>query len=564
MVRSNGGRRWSAASMFAVALWMVHGTAAAGEMVIPISGDIPQGGLDHFFVPFEVPEGIVEIEVRHEDDSATNVLDWGLQGPDGFRGWGGGNSEPGVVGLQAASRSYVPGPIPAGQWQVVVGKAQITQPGAYSIEIVLRGTATLPPQTRTPYVHAEALAEGPGWYAGDFHVHSEDSGDARPPLSEIAIFARERGLDFVAISDHNVHTAQDFFAQVQPEHPQLLLMPSVEFTTYAGHANVVGATQWVDHKIGQPGVTVADAIAAYHAQGALFTVNHPVLELGPLCIGCAWEHPVDGATIDAVEIATGGLEPFSAQFSDAAIAYWDDLCAAGHHVAALGGSDDHKAGVDLNQFQSPIGDATTLVYAQRLDVPSILEGVRSGRTVVKLQGPDDPTLMFAALEEIDGDTIRATEVTLTAQVLGGMGQAIRLVHNGVAQPEQAIDADPFEAQWSVLAPEAGQDRYRVEVLVDGERRVVASHLWVEAGIGGDDGLDSSGDEGIGSDGDATGSATTGTGSGDSGSGADGSDSGCGCVSAPAGGRPWLLWLGPLLWAARRRGRAAVGARSSGG
>lgn len=549
-------RRVRGAVIVGAALWST--TVLAGEVVIPLEGEVPDDGLDHFFVPFDVPKGTVEIEVRHDDDSNTNILDWGLYDGDGFRGWGGGNSEPAIVGEEAASRSYVPGAIEAGQWQVVVGKAQIMDPpGNYTIEILMRETATLKPQTRTPYVDAEALVEGTAWYAGDFHVHSVESGDARPPLDEIGTFARDRGLDFVVITDHNVHTAQDFFGQVQGNHPELLFIPGVEFTTYAGHGNAIGASAWVDHKIGQPDVTIEGAIAAYHDQGALFSINHPTLDLGPLCIGCAWGHDVDGSTIDAVEIASGGLEPFGWMFVDDAIDFWDSLCAEGFHVAAIGGSDDHKAGVDLNQFQSPIGDPTTLVLAERLDVPSIMEGVRSGRTVVKLQGPDDPTLTFDAVEEIVQDTISANEVTFVAQIEGGEGQEVRLVHNGEAGDLQVIDADPFEAQWTVQAPDEGEDRYRVEVFVDGERRVVTSHLWVQPGPPG--GADSTGgDDDTSSTTTASMPGTTSVGTSDSDStgtaGQDDNDSGCSCRAAthPRGWVAGGLWALLLLSCARRR------------
>jgi hypothetical protein len=47
------------------------------------------------------------------DDNAVDVLDFGVEDPQGFRGWGGGNVEPAVIGVQAASRSYLPGPLPA-------------------------------------------------------------------------------------------------------------------------------------------------------------------------------------------------------------------------------------------------------------------------------------------------------------------------------------------------------------------------------------------------------------------------------------------------------------------
>jgi len=118
-----------------------------------LDGEVPLDDLDHFFLPFEVPAGTVEIEIRHDDQSDVNVLDWGLNDPEGFRGWGGGNAEPAIVGLDAASRSYLPGPIAPGTWNVVVGKVKVDEsPATYHVEIVFRDTPTLPPQPeREPY-----------------------------------------------------------------------------------------------------------------------------------------------------------------------------------------------------------------------------------------------------------------------------------------------------------------------------------------------------------------------------------------------------------------------------
>lgn len=538
--------------------WLLAAPVRAGEMVIPIAGDVPDDGLDHFRVPFEVPEGIVEIEVRHDDLSMSNVLDWGLEDPNGRRGWGGGNAEPAIVGVQAASRSYAPGPIPAGTWNVIVGKAQILDPpGQYQLEIVLRGSPTLAPQPeRQPYVPSPALRDEPGWYAGDVHVHSLESGDARPPLDEIGTFARMQGLDFVVISDHNVHTALDFLGYVQPRHPELLFVPGVEFTTYDGHANGIGATSFVDHAIGQPGVTIEGAVAAYHDQGALFVLNHPTLDLGALCIGCAWDHALDPAMIDAVEIATGGLEPFAGMYTETAIDGWDELCAQGLHVVPLGGSDDHRAGVDLSPFQSPIGSATTMVLAERLDAAAIVEGIRRGRTVVKLQGPDDPMVELDASQPIDGDTIRADEVTLTAVITGAAGQQARWVIDGAPQAAQALDGDRVLLELPVTAPPEGQDRYRVEVLVDGDRRVLTSHLWVEASppAGGDTSTGGEGLDDTGANTSLAGTSTTGT-VGTTGDGTAAAnerlDDGCGCTSPRSRPSAWWLLL-VIAWGRPRR------------
>ncbi len=455
---------------------------AASAAPLVIDGEVPEGGPDHFYVPFEVPEGTVEIEVRHDDLSADDILDWGLDDPSGFRGWGGGNGEPAVVGVEAASRSYLPGPLPAGTWNVVVGKAKIqSKPARYHLEIELRTAPTLPNVPRKPWVAPAPLETTARWYAGDFHVHSRESGDARPSIDEIAAFAKERGLDFVELSDHNTVSQLDFMVDAQAK-SKVLLIPGIEYTTYAGHANAIGATSWVNHRIGLPeasgGATIEQAVKSVHDQGALFSINHPGLDLGDMCIGCAWEHELPADRIDAVEIETGALDPVGFLFHPLAIQFWEKLLAEGAHVAAIGGSDDHRAGKDLVGTQSAIGSPTTMVFARELSVAAILEGIKNGRTVVKLQGPDDPMVELLTDVAPVSDTVADEFVVLRAKVTGG-GEGVRFVKNGAPLAEVPVSGEGFVHELIVDAPATGEDRYRAEVIVDGRPRTITSHVFVK-------------------------------------------------------------------------------------
>jgi MYXO-CTERM domain-containing protein len=480
--------------------------AAAQDVVL--EDVVSEDGGDHLLVPFEVPAGVVEMEIVHDDLSEENILDWGLYGPGKvFRGYGGGNTEPAVVGVEASSRSYLTGPIEAGTWYVHVGKAKLVEsPAQYHIEIYFRDTPTLAPQVRKPYAPAE-LETGARWYAGDFHVHSLESGDAAATLDEIADLARSRGLDFVALSEHNTTSALDFLVDAQARHPDVLFVPSVEFTTYGGHANAFGATEWVDHKIGLEGVTIAAAAQAFADQGTIFTINHPALFVGDLCIGCGWEHELDPALIGGVEIATGAWSVSGKFFGHDAIAFWDSFCVQGFHVAALGGSDDHRAGVDLGVFGSPIGSPTTMVYAESLSAAALIAGIRNGRTVVMLEGSDDPMIELSSSIAAVGDTVAAQRTTLRARVTGGAGNQLVFVVDGVDMATMPITSDDFTGELTTQPPAEGQSRVRAEVWLEGTPRTVTSHLWLVWGEAG-------------------------------------GDEGCGCrvTGAPAQGGAWLLLL----------------------
>jgi hypothetical protein len=199
------------------------------------------------------------------------------------------------------------------------------------------------------------------------------------------------------------------------------------------------------------------------------------MDLGQ-CIGCAWRHALDGSKIAAVEIANLGQSQGGVFQYPGAVNFWDALCARGHHVAAIGGSDDHKAGVDEGMFQSPIGDPLTMVFAEELSAAGILDGIRKGRTVIKLQGPADPMVDLTTETADAGVRLRA-KVTGVGGVPGAV--SVRLVKNNVAAAPVPVGADGFTLDSVVTPPEQGEDRYRVEVLVSGRVRTVTSHVFVK-------------------------------------------------------------------------------------
>jgi hypothetical protein len=84
----------------------------------------------------------------------------------------------------------------------------------------------------------------------------------------------------------------------------------------------------VPHTIGFQGADLDVAAAAFADQGALLSNNHPMLNLGDRCIGCAWTQDVpDG--VAGVELQTGSYALTGALFYRAAVRFWDDLCDEG-------------------------------------------------------------------------------------------------------------------------------------------------------------------------------------------------------------------------------------------
>jgi hypothetical protein len=500
---------------------------------VTLTGPVPDGADDFFDLSFEVPAGTAEIEIHQRALDDADILDFSLEDPEGFRGEGGGRISVAILNADAATRSYLPGPITPGTWEVSVGKAKLVSDApAYEILVFFRGETTLPPATdRGPYAPIAAIADGARYYAGDFHVHSEDSNDAQPALDDIASFARGRGLDFVVITDHNTTAHIDRLASAQTraleDGAPFLFVPGVEFTTYAGHATGFGATELVDWRVSHEDITLQDALEEFAAQGALFSINHPALDLGDLCIGCAWEHgPPTQGLAHGVEIETGGYRQAGFLFLEEALLFWEALLDEGHHLAALGGSDDHEGG---QGDASPIGDPTTLVWAEGLSVEALKRGILDSRTVVKLQGPDDPMIELHTSPERNGDTVAHHDtVTVSATVTGAVGLELWFVQDGLYEASHDVTTDPQTFHYEVAPPTSGETRVRAQLdEVSGAGtitpRTLTSYAWIKSAP------------------------------------APPLDEGCGCTSterAPRG----LAWLG-LLWLAIRAGGAMRARRS---
>lgn len=458
---------------------------AAVLSTMHFEGDVTAAGGDYATVAFAVPAGTVEIQIHHDDGSDYVILDWGAWTPTGFRGWGGGLTDDAVIGVAQSSRSYLPGAIDAGSWTVMIGKAQLGATGGhYSIDVTCRDDATLPVRPMAPFAPV-VLSPERRWYKGDFHVHSTESGDAHASLDQIVALGRSRGLDFINLSDHNTVSQHALIAAMQPAITDFLMLRGAEITTYAGHGNAVGIHDYVDHRIGFGGRTIKGVIDDVIAQGGLFIVNHPALDLGMACIGCAWKHddtPWD--EVSGIEVITGNYDLGERGFTPTVVAMWDGLLDQGNRIAAIGGSDDHEAGMATGPEASSIGSPTTLVLADSLSEAAIIDAVKHGRTIVQLRGPDDPLVdvtmktKAGADAEIGDDVDGIDHVAMTIHVTGGDGTFAEVWRDGIKLNQLAVTGDDATLHYDET-PGAADHRYRVELIDDANHRlVITSHIYV--------------------------------------------------------------------------------------
>ena len=404
-------------------------------------------------VPFTVPDGTTRITVQFEYSGREEktTIDLGLLGPgefasaDGFRGWSGGNKSLFTVATTDATPSYLSGPIRPGQWSLLLGIPNIRS-GSHSRFLARIWFGQQDEPFWQPQVLAPPLRDGAGWYRGDLHMHDAHSdgscksqaGAKVPcPLFLTVQAASTRGLDFIALTDHNTASQANPIRELQPYFDRLLLIPGREITTFSGHANLFGSAAPLDFRVAGDR-SWNDVLHDAQRLQAVVSINHPIRPSDERCMGCGWTPTptADPALLQAVEVVNG----MDADTPYSGIGFWQALLNQGHRLTAIGGSDNHDAGKTVSDIGGgSIGSPTTVVHARELSMPAILQGLRAGHAFVDVQGSRDRLLEFSA-------RAGAASAQMGDAIVAAAGQVVEFeVHVGNAagaQVDVIVDAAP--------------------------------------------------------------------------------------------------------------------------
>jgi hypothetical protein len=449
--------RWLALALLLIA---APAWAQSGGPDLVLTGQIT--GADHQTykpVTFDVPAGVTRLSVAFDYTGREDktVLDLGLMDPIRFRGWSGGARKAFFVSAEAATAGYLPGPLPAGKWTLLLGvpNARPNAKATYEAQIWFQ-------RTPAPLPAVLPKATTPGWYRGDLHMHTAHSdggcvtGDAPRapcPVYRTVLAARAAGLDFIAITDHNTTSQAEAMAELQPAFPGLLLIPGREVTTFQGHANVFGPTAFIDFRLGSKTVpTLRDLQRAVKAAGGVFSINHPAAPSGEQCMGCGWTvKDTDYDAVQAIEVANGGNEKALGDFEGvlSGVPFWEAQLNQGRRITAVGGSDNHDAGIPHDK-PSAVGRPATVVHAEGLSTEAILAGLRAGRVFIDLDGTRDRMLDLTATtggrKAVMGETlaVKAGEtVTFTAVVSNLDVAGLEVIRDGAKAAVSISPAGEF-------------------------------------------------------------------------------------------------------------------------
>lgn len=188
----------------------------------------------------------------------------------------------------------------------------------------------------------------------DFHVHTVYS-DGLGSVRDVLRVARRRGLDGLAITDHNT---VDGYLAAKSFRGEMLILPGYEVTTDSGHILVLGLEE-TPPEIGLPVYPYEALIKWVRRMDGLSILAHPAA--GKIRLK-RWLRCKPDA-VEALNASYPLFHPFVRRGLDV---------ASRLKVACVGGSDAHDP--------RRVGDAYTIVeVAGDPDEESVLKAVKEGR-----------------------------------------------------------------------------------------------------------------------------------------------------------------------------------------
>jgi hypothetical protein len=115
-------------------------------------------------------------------------------------------------------------------------------------------------------------------------------------------------------------------------------------------------------------------------------------------MGCGWTaKDTDYDAVAAIEVANGGNEKALGGFEGilSGVPFWEAQLNQGRRITAIGGSDNHDAGIP-NDKPSAVGRPATVIHAEGLSTEALLVGLKAGRVFIDLDGTRDRMLDLSA------------------------------------------------------------------------------------------------------------------------------------------------------------------------
>mgnify|MGYP001071326890 CR=1 FL=1 len=180
----------------------------------------------------------------------------------------------------------------------------------------------------------------------DLHVHSTSSGDAFVDPEQLPTILRSKGIDGVAITDHDTFTSLTI--------SEAIVLPGIEVSTREGHMLGIGVSSTIPK-----GRHADETISLIRQAGGIAIIPHPFDPVSP----CVNPSKLKSRP-DAIEVINSDALLFRLNSRLARRA------AERLNLPMVGGSDSH--------IPETVGDAYTLIDSKSEHIHDILNAIKAG------------------------------------------------------------------------------------------------------------------------------------------------------------------------------------------
>lgn len=226
------------------------------------------------------------------------------------------------------------------------------------------------------------------WYRGDTHLHTKNS-DGILTKGQLVDYCKQRGLDFMIITDHNFNSVEKSYFD-----GDMLVIQGQEITGEPGHVNVWGKKIPVEPPYALDNAEdYKSIIGLCKDAGAVISLNHP------FCSNCPFLLDMEAYPFDCVEVWNTIQHSDNMKNRD----WWVKQLLKGNRISAVGGSDFHR------DYVIPfLACPTTYVNAKSKSEKDILEAICEGRCIVT-NSPSSSTIFLNCGNAEIGDTVKLSD-----------------------------------------------------------------------------------------------------------------------------------------------------------
>jgi predicted metal-dependent phosphoesterase TrpH len=190
----------------------------------------------------------------------------------------------------------------------------------------------------------------------DLHTHTNRSHDGTSSALEMAEAAKARGLDGIAITDHDV-IMDSLASYYLSEKTGMIIIPGIEVSTAEGHLVIL-----MPKRAAHPGIGFMDAAGSAIADGSVPFIPHPT---------DPFSHGVGEAIVRESITLRLPIETLNASTATRYNRTAGEL-ADRFSLPKLASSDAH--------ITKAVGDAYTIIEASDRSLDALLEAIRAGKT----------------------------------------------------------------------------------------------------------------------------------------------------------------------------------------